>query len=113
MEIDIKCPVCGSEQVSASRRGFDVSRALLGAALTDDAIVSLLAGSIGKDDVVFTCDNCGHQFSPADVIGNNQEVPAAETDKLPADNTESCGKGGCAWVLLIPLVLLGGILVML
>lgn len=101
MGSDIKCPVCGSEQLSASKRGFDIGKAIIGDALTGDPLFSLLAGGIGKDKVVITCLKCGHKFSPGDPLSNNHEVPAAETDKLLADKKDlpqtayfkcSCGK---------------------
>lgn len=101
MGSDIKCPVCGSEQVFASKKGFDTKKAIAGAVLTGDVLISALAGGIGKDKIEITCLKCGHKFSPGDPLSVNHTPIPSDTDKYLADKRElpptayyqcSCGK---------------------
>lgn len=54
MEEKIKCPACGSEQISANQRGW-----------------SWGTGFIGSGKIIITCLKCGHRFKP----GQNKELP--------------------------------------
>ena len=101
MGSDIKCPVCGSEQLFASKKGFDTKKAIAGAVLTGDALISALAGGLGKDKVEITCLKCGHKFSPGDPLSVNHTPISADTDKYLAEKKDlpktayyqcSCGK---------------------
>jgi DNA-directed RNA polymerase subunit RPC12/RpoP len=60
MEDIIKCPKCGSSQLSANKKGFSGGKAAAGFVLTGG--VGLLAGTIGSNKVVITCLKCGKQF---------------------------------------------------
>lgn len=42
-----KCILCGSEQISANKRGWN-----------------MLTGFIGSGNIVITCLNCGHRWKP-------------------------------------------------
>ena len=80
----IKCPVCGSEHVYASKRGFNYRRAFWTAAITDDKGLSFLSGALGKNKIVITCPRCGHQFSSRDLSSIRYIESDAEVEKLPA-----------------------------
>lgn len=101
MPSDIKCPVCGSEQIHAEKKGFSTGKAVAGTILTGDLLIGALAGSHGKDKIELTCLKCGHKFYPGDPLSVNHTVPAADTDKFLAEKKDlpktayykcSCGK---------------------
>ena len=101
MPSDIKCPVCGSEQIYADKKGFSTGKAIAGTVLTGNLLVGAAAGSVGKDKIQLTCLKCGHTFSPGDPLSINKTVEPSETDKLLADKKDlpprayykcSCGK---------------------
>lgn len=56
------CPMCGSTQVSAQKKGFGLGKALFGGVLTGG--IGLLAGFHGSRGVLLTCLKCGHSFKP-------------------------------------------------
>lgn len=56
------CPKCGSESLTANKKGFSGNKAAAGAILTGG--VGLLAGTIGSNKIVIACLNCGHQWKP-------------------------------------------------
>ena len=58
----VECPRCGSRQFSADRNGINFTNAVIGGALF--GAVGLLAGLLGKDQVILTCLSCGHQWKP-------------------------------------------------
>jgi len=58
----IKCPKCGSTQISANRKGFGAGKAVGGAILTGG--IGLLGGFIGSRKMLLTCLNCGKQWQP-------------------------------------------------
>lgn len=62
-EPQVCCPVCGSTQVSAQKKGFGLGKAAIGGALVGG--VGLVAGLFGKNKIYLTCLNCGYQFKPA------------------------------------------------
>ncbi len=57
-----RCPKCNSISLSANKKGFGVGKAVIGSALVGP--IGLVAGNAGKDKVLVTCLNCGHQFKP-------------------------------------------------
>ena len=59
-EEPIRCPRCGSTQVTANKKGFGVGKALVGGFLTGG--VGLLAGFLGSGKVMVTCVKCGKQW---------------------------------------------------
>ena len=61
MEQQIKCPKCGSTQLSANKKGFSGKQAVAGAILTGG--IGLLAGTIGSNKIKITCLSCGHTFN--------------------------------------------------
>ena len=46
-ETPVTCPKCGSTQIHAEKRGWN-----------------LLTGFIGSGQIVLTCLKCGHKFKP-------------------------------------------------
>ena len=60
----ILCPKCGSNQLTAHKKGFSGKKAVAGAILTGG--IGLLAGTIGSNKIIITCLNCGHQFKPGE-----------------------------------------------
>jgi len=72
MEDQVKCPKCGSTQISADKKGFSGVKAVAGAAVTGG--IGLLAGTIGSNKVKITCLKCGHVFNP----GNETIVTKTE-----------------------------------
>lgn len=56
----VTCPKCGSDQLSANKKGFSGGKAVAGAILTGG--IGLLAGTIGSSKVVCTCLACGNTF---------------------------------------------------
>lgn len=59
---EIRCPKCGSTQLTANKKGFSGTKAVGGAILTGG--IGLLAGTIGSNKINITCLACGNQFRP-------------------------------------------------
>lgn len=57
----VKCPKCNTTQVTSSRKGFGVKRALAGAVLVGP--LGLLAGATGRKKIELSCLKCGHRWS--------------------------------------------------
>lgn len=106
MEDNIKCPKCGSSQISANKKGFSAGKAVAGAIVAGG--IGLAAGGIGSDKVIITCLKCGHQFKPGEQASTKQGpltfggfiimVSIVSAILIPA-----CG--GSWWFLLIMPVL--------
>jgi DNA-directed RNA polymerase subunit RPC12/RpoP len=80
---EIKCPKCGSTQLTANKKGFSGAQAVGGAILTGG--IGLLAGTIGSNKIKITCLNCGHQFMPGEDLRSvrKKRRQQAETMKKP------------------------------
>ncbi|MBE2229953.1 MAG: hypothetical protein IAE96_04830 [Chitinophagaceae bacterium] len=91
----IKCPKCGSTQITANKKGFSGKKAVAGAILTGG--VGLLAGTIGSNKVKITCLGCGNEFRPGEGL---KEGDTPHNQKPPQEMTKG------AWVVLIILILL-------
>lgn len=61
---ELLCPKCGSDKLTADKKGFSGKKAVAGAILTGG--VGLLAGTIGSNKVKITCLSCGHEFKPGE-----------------------------------------------
>ncbi len=61
----IKCPSCGSPQISAGNKGFGLGKAAAGGILLGP--VGLLGGIFGSKKVIVTCLNCGKQWKAGSV----------------------------------------------
>ena len=64
MEEKIKCPRCGSEQLTANKHGFSLGKAAAGFVLTGG--VGLVAGAHGSNKIDITCLKCGFKFKPGE-----------------------------------------------
>ncbi len=60
----LTCPSCGSDQLTANKKGFSLKRAAAGGVLLGP--VGLLGGLIGGRKIVITCLNCGHEWKPGE-----------------------------------------------
>lgn len=67
----IRCPSCGSNQVTANKRGFSAGKAIVGGLATGG--IGLLAGFHGSRKVEITCLNCGHVFRAGDVAAQKAQ----------------------------------------
>ncbi len=62
MEDEIKCPRCGSKQLTANKKGFGLGKALVGGVLLGG--IGLLGGFLGSGKVKITCLKCGYSWHP-------------------------------------------------
>lgn len=95
----VKCPKCGSTQITAGKHGFSAGKAVGGALLTGG--IGLLAGMHGSKKIEITCLNCGNKFKP----GANLVVEPKEqkVEKLPNEK-ESTQAMGCLAVFVVVIV---------
>ena len=95
MNEELLCPKCGSNQLSANKKGFSGQKAVAGAILTGG--IGVLAGTIGSNKIKITCLACGHSFKPGADLKNEQKKKQqqAETMKKPG-----------FWIFFIVLVIL-------
>ncbi|MDF2804855.1 MAG: hypothetical protein K0S61_4760 [Anaerocolumna sp.] len=57
----IRCPKCKSTQIAVNKKGFGAGKAIVGGMIGGVA-GGLIGGSMGKNKVIITCLNCGHQW---------------------------------------------------
>lgn len=62
----VKCPKCGSTQITANNKGYGMGKAVGGVALF--GAVGLIGGFIGSKKVLVTCLKCGKQWE----VGKNK-----------------------------------------
>jgi ribosomal protein S27E len=60
----IKCPKCGSTQLTANKKGFGLGKAAIGTLLAGP--IGLAGGFLGSNNVVITCLCCGNKFKPGE-----------------------------------------------
>ncbi|MEO2075363.1 MAG: TerD family protein [Bacillus sp. (in: firmicutes)] len=77
---EIICPRCHSSNVRTGKKGFGLGKAAVGGLILGP--VGLLGGFIGKNQLKFTCNNCGSTWSPSQTDyaewANNQKRRAQE-----------------------------------
>ena len=61
MSKELACPKCGNTQLTANKKGFRLSKALIGGVIFGG--VGLLAGFFGSNKIKNTCLNCGHSWT--------------------------------------------------
>lgn len=61
----IKCPKCGSTQITADKKGFGLGKAAAGGVLLGP--VGLLGGLVGSKKVMVTCLKCGKTWEAGKV----------------------------------------------
>ena len=54
------CPKCGSTSLTANKKGFSVTKGVIGLAVSP--LAGAVVGSTGKNKVIVTCLKCGHQW---------------------------------------------------
>lgn len=59
----VRCPKCGSSQLTANKKGFSLGKAVAGGVLLVP-IAGVATGMIGKNKIIITCLSCGKQFKP-------------------------------------------------
>ena len=57
----IRCPQCGSTQLSVGKRGFKAGRAIGWGLMTGG--IGLIAGAVGQNKTKITCLKCGHSWT--------------------------------------------------
>lgn len=76
---EIRCPKCNSNQLTANKKGFSGTKAVVGGLLTGG--VGLLAGTIGSNKVIITCLACGNTFKPGEgKVVSNEPIKKVEPD---------------------------------
>jgi predicted nucleic-acid-binding Zn-ribbon protein len=71
MENNIKCPKCYSENLSSDKKGFSGKNAVVGAIATGG--IGILAGTIGSNQMIITCLNCGNKYKANDYIAEKNK----------------------------------------
>ncbi len=80
---EIRCPKCGSNQLTANKKGFSGAKAVGGAILTGG--IGLLAGTLGSNKVKITCLACGKEFKPGE--GRTVTIPVVTQSTVSQDTT--------------------------
>lgn len=93
----IKCPRCGSTQITAGEHGFSAGKAVGGALLTGG--IGLLAGLHGSKKIEITCLNCGNKFKP----GEKKKEPVVKTEAEKAEEDRKAG--GCVLAIIVFVVI--------
>lgn len=86
----LKCPKCGSSQLTSNKKGFSGGKAVAGAVLTGG--IGILAGTIGSGKVVITCLKCGYKFKAGEYASEirkfaerkKQAINSSETSNIPS-----------------------------
>lgn len=61
-DAEIRCPKCGSNQITAQKKGYGLGNAAIGGVLLGP--VGLLGGFVGSKKILITCLRCGHSWTP-------------------------------------------------
>jgi ribosomal protein S27E len=85
----VHCPKCNSTQITAHQKGFSAGKAIAGDLLLGP--LGLLAGQIGRNDIIITCLNCGTQFAPG-AKPIKQPKQQIQWKTLPSKNSATPGQ---------------------
>ena len=77
---DIKCPKCGSENLTIGNIGFGAGKAAIGGLLFGP--VGLLAGGLGNNQVKIVCLDCGHAFTPEEWEAHKRQEEKKEQKRI-------------------------------
>jgi len=72
MSKKITCPKCGSDQITANKKGYSVGKAAAGVILTGG--IGLIAGAHGSGKVKITCLSCGETWKPGQHQNQNHNI---------------------------------------
>jgi len=63
---NVKCPKCGSTELTSQKRGYSIAKGLTIGALSFPVSLGLglLGGLHGRKKIDVTCLKCGHKWSP-------------------------------------------------
>lgn len=61
-DAEIRCPKCGSSQLTANTKGYGAGKAVVGTIAFGP--LGLLGGFIGSKKILITCLRCGHSWTP-------------------------------------------------
>jgi len=75
---EIKCPRCGSTQLTANKKGFGLGNAVVGGALVGG--LGLLGGFFGSRKVKITCLACGKEFKPGECRNEDDTLALTLTE---------------------------------
>ncbi len=101
MEEDkLYCPLCGSSQLVANKKGFGAGKAVTGALLTGG--IGLLAGFIGSGKVKVTCLKCGSKWEP----GQLRTTPLPPKSKSSNENNDEDGCATAIGVIIVVAIII-------
>lgn len=83
---ELLCPKCGSDQLTANKKGFSGKKAVAGAVLTGG--FGLLAGTIGSNKIKITCLSCGNEFKAGQ--GAKSKTDFKNKKKVSKQGTIGC-----------------------
>jgi len=66
----ILCPKCGSNQITAHKKGYSVAKGAAGLLIPG----GLLWGFAGSRKIKITCLGCGHKFKPGEGVTTSPHI---------------------------------------
>jgi rubredoxin len=75
--MELYCPKCGSDKITAHKKGFSGVKAVGGAIVTGG--IGILAGTLGSNKIKLTCLSCAFEFKPGQGI---QDQSGLNRDEL-------------------------------
>ncbi|MCB9174680.1 MAG: hypothetical protein H6589_08740 [Flavobacteriales bacterium] len=67
----VLCPKCGSNQISANKKGYSGKKALGGTFLFGG--IGLLGGTHGSNKIEITCLSCNNKFKPGEGASSQKD----------------------------------------
>src|SRR5690348_18476491 len=92
---ELKCPRCGSNQLTANKKGFSRKKAVAGAVLTGG--IGILAGTLGSNKIKITCLACGKEFKPGEDLDSLRRRKQVEAQAMNSP---------VFWIILIVVAVL-------
>ncbi|MDQ6757465.1 MAG: hypothetical protein M3004_11075 [Bacteroidota bacterium] len=93
------CPKCGSDQLSANKKGFSGRKAVAGLIVTGIP-GGAFAGTIGSNKIKITCLSCGNQFIPGQGATSQIDYQRKKDEKAKSKFRDNVG----AFILLIIII---------